>query len=222
LAPVERFNQHHKIHATLDAMPWFESCRSELKVKVLSGARLVNYVRGETVLNASDLQGQYFGVLNGLLTLQSTSISARASVFGALCANDWFGNDIQIRRSALPNFDIVALRNTEVVILQSYAIEAIALECQSFNQFTSSQLALRFEQALDLIHIERTTSVEERLAYFLNSKTLPPYKGIKLSQEEMGLFTGLSRQSVNKAWQAIHAKSRPAQRVDASQIAITI
>jgi CRP/FNR family transcriptional regulator, cyclic AMP receptor protein len=211
LAPSERFNQHHQIHATLEAMPWFAGCNSELKVKALSGARLVTYSRGEIVFNASDLQGQYFGILSGLLALKSTSKDNRASVFGALCANDWFGNDIQIGRSTSRSFDIVALRNTELLILQSYAMEAISQQCQSFNKFTANQLSARFEQALDLIHIERISSVEERLAYFLNASTLPPRRGIKLSQEEMGLFTGLSRQSVNKAWQALHAKPASAR-----------
>jgi CRP/FNR family transcriptional regulator, cyclic AMP receptor protein len=198
-------------------MPWFVSCNSELKVKILSGTRLITFGKGEIVISAGHLCDQYIGILNGLLTLRSANDLPKQTVFGALCAADWYGADTQVGRSATSKFEVVAERETETVIVQPYAVEAIAKECPAFNKFATNQLALRFEQALELIHIERIASVEQRLSYFLNSATLPPRKGIKLSQEEMGLFTGLSRQSINKAWQSLQAS---ATKPNAQAIAI--
>ncbi len=187
-SPVTRF---------LLAQPWYESLPAQVRDRVAGRMTLQSATKGQVMLHSGAPVQGWHAVLSGLVKLQSQSDQGRLSVFLGVQAGDWFGEGSALK-SEPRRYDVVALRDTQLLCLPRDEFDNLRATSLPFSQFLVAHLNLRLGQAMAIIEAGRIRSTEQRVALYLGKLFWPGQRRLNLSQEELGHLIGLSRQTVNK------------------------
>lgn len=181
----------------LQAQPWFDSLPPDLRDSVAARVTLHSADKGQVMLQAGAPVHGWYAVLSGLVKLQSQSDQGRLPVFLGVPAGDWFGEGSALK-SEPRRYDVVALRDTQLLCLPRAQFDELRAISLAFSQFLVAHLNLRLGQAMAIIEAGRIRSPEQRVALYLGRLFWPGQRRLNLSQEELGHLIGLSRQTVNK------------------------
>ena len=147
------------------------------------------------------VEGTYV-VASGLIKLQSVPVQGRSSTFLGVACGDWFGEGSALKMEPR-QYEVVALRDTELLCLPRAEFEQLRATSIEFNQFLVSQLNLRVSQAMALIEAGRLRTPEQRVALSLSRLFWSRSRKVSLSQDELAHLVGISRQTVNRALKAL-------------------
>ena len=133
--------------------------------------------------------------------------TGKATSFVGLSTGAWFGEGSLIKDEPR-RYDIVALRESRVAYLKRSRFHYLLDHSIAFNRFVLLQLNERLGQFIGMVEHERLLDSDARLARCLASMFNPLlYPGsrreLPISQEEIGLLAGMSRQRVNQALQRL-------------------
>ena len=95
-------------------------------------------------------------------------------------------------------YDVIALRETELLCLPRAEFEELFKTNLVFNQALAEQLNMRLGQAMAIIETMRLRTPDQRVAMYLGRLLWHGPRKLSLSQEELGILAGLSRQTVNQ------------------------
>ena len=156
--------------------------------------------RGEPV-------SHWVGVIEGLVKLGTVSAEGKPATLTGVPAGGWFGEG-SLLKSEPRRYDAVALRDTRIALMPRATFNRLLDSSIGFNRFLLSQLNERLAQFIAMLEYERLLDPEARVARclaWLFNPFLYPGVGSKLqvSQEEIGYLSGISRQRVNQALQAL-------------------
>jgi CRP-like cAMP-binding protein len=120
----------------------------------------------------------------------------------------WIGVIDGLLKSEPRRYDAVALRDSRVALMPRATFNRLLDTSIGFNRFLLNQLNERLAQFIAMLEYERLAEPEARVARCLSwvfNPFLYPGVGQKLqvSQEELGNLSGISRQRVNQALQAL-------------------
>ena len=103
-----------------------------------------------------------------------------------MCAacGDWFGEGSAINTERR-RYDVVALRDTELICLPDAEFQRLRASSLEFNQFLVSQLNLRVSQAMALIESARLRTPEQRVALSLSKLFWGRTRKLNLSQDDL-------------------------------------
>jgi CRP/FNR family transcriptional regulator, cyclic AMP receptor protein len=161
------------------------------------------YPAGSYICHLGDRFDVWTGVIDGLVKLSTSSDSGKMVSFAGLPSGAWFGEGTVIKGEPR-RYDLVALRETRLALMDSATFFWLFNNSVGFNRFLVLQLNERLGHFIGLVETDRLLDAPARIVRalsFLFNPELHPNVGLCLSitQEEIGLLSGLSRQATNKA-----------------------
>ena len=181
---------------SLDLTPEeFEEARGGISTKV--------YGKGAYVCHVGDRLESWTGVADGLLKMSTTSRSGKSATLAGLRGGAWFGEGTIIKNEPR-RYDLVALRETRVALMRRQTFSWLFEHSAAFNRFLVHQFNERLAQFIGLAEYDRMLGATGRLARnlaWLFNPILYPGQGrtLAISQEELGLLAGISRQMANQS-----------------------
>lgn len=166
--------------------------------------------KGDYVCRKGEPVDHWIGVVDGLVKVATVSSQGKLATFSGVPTGGWFGEG-SLLKDAPRFYDAVALRRSEIAYLPRSVFQWLVNNNAHFTRFLLVQLNERLGQAMGIIEYQRLLGAEGRVAQCLAGLFNPIlYPGIgatlHISQEEIGLLVGLSRQRVNQALQFLHEK----------------
>lgn len=180
----------------MNAQPWLNGLPDDLRRRVLESVSTVQGGKGDTLLRAGDEVKGWYAVVYGLVKLQSESAQGRRQAFLGIPAGEWFGEG-SVLKSEPRRYDVVALRDTQLLCLPRARFDELHETSLPFCKALIAQFNLRLGQAMAIIETTRLRSPHQRVAMYLGPQMWRGSRRMSLSQEELGILAGLSRQTVN-------------------------
>ena len=145
----------------------------------------------------------WFGIIEGLVKMAGLSPSGKLTTFTGLPAGAWFGEG-SLLKDEPRRYDVIALRDSRVALMPRSTFNELLDGSIAFNRFLLVQLNERLGQFIGQVEHDRLLDVEARVARCLAAMFNPHlYPGksmeLRISQEEIGYLSDLSRQRVNQA-----------------------
>jgi len=149
----------------------------------------------------------WIGVIDGLLKLSSLSAEGKSVTFAGIPGGAWFGEG-SILKSEPRRYDVVALRESRVALMTRATFNRLLDSSIAFNRFLLNQLNERLAHFIAMVEYDRMLEPDARVARCLAALFNPYlYPGVgpklQISQEEIGLLSGVSRQRANQALQVL-------------------
>jgi CRP/FNR family transcriptional regulator, cyclic AMP receptor protein len=169
-----------------------------------------SYAEGSYICHRRDRLESWTGVTAGLVKLSIVSRSGKAVTLAGIRAGGWFGEGTVLKNEPR-HYDLVALRDTRMALMERATFLWLFENSVAFNRFLVRQLNERLGQFIALAEYDRILDATGRLARniaWLFNPVLYPNLGtqLEISQEEIGLLCGLSRQAANKSLQVLEGK----------------
>jgi len=191
--PVQRF---------LQAQCWFTALPVAERDSIASQVFTLSAARGAVILPANEPTQGWYGVLHGLVKISGRATAGRRSDFLGVAAGDWFGEGAVLKNESR-RYEVVALRDTELLCLPSATFHGLFESSIQFNQFLVSCMNLRLSQAMAMIEAGRTRSPEQRIALSLSRLFWNRTRQLDLTQDELASLAGMSRQTANRVLNAL-------------------
>lgn len=186
----------------LAAQPWFAGLPRSIQVQVNASVLRMKGRKGELMLQANAPVEGWYAVLSGLIKVQTVPVKGRSSSFLGVACGDWFGEGSALK-DELRRYEVMALRDTELLCLPLTEFNLLRATSIEFNQFLVNQLNLRVSQAMALIEATRLRTPEQRVALSLSRLFWNRTRKLSLSQDELANLVGVSRQTANRALQSL-------------------
>lgn len=169
-----------------------------------------SYAKGAYVCHRGDRLDSWTGVAEGLLKIASMSRSGKAVTLAGIRTHGWFGEGTVLKHEAR-QYDLVALRDTRLALMDRATFLWLFENSVAFNRFLVGQLNERLGQFIAFVEYDRMLDAPARLARNIAWLFNPvlyrnPSPHLEISQEEIGLLCGMSRQMANKSLQLLEQK----------------
>jgi len=166
------------------------------------GITLKLYGKGSNICHVGDRLESWTGVAEGLVKMSTTSKTGKSATLAGMRGGAWFGEGTVIKAEPR-RYELVALRETRLALMRRSTFLWLFEHSAAFNRFLVHQFNERLAQFIALAETERTLDSTGRLARnlaWLFNPTLYPDKdrSLAISQEELGLLAGMSRQVANQ------------------------
>lgn len=166
-----------------------------------------SFSRGAYVCHRGDRLDYWTGVITGLVKISAISRDGKAMTFAGAGPGGWFGEG-SVLKDEPRKYDLVAIRETRLAMLNKAAFFWLYENSAAFNRFLVRQLNERMGQFIATIEYDRILDPKARVArnlsWFFNPVLYPGIDGhVEITQEELGLLAGVSRQVANKSLQAL-------------------
>ena len=191
-------------------IPWLVSLQPHERERAVA-ALLVGDARvGDYVCRVGRPVTYWFGVVEGLLKMNSDDADGSTMTFAGLPPGGWFGEGTVIKREPY-RYNVQALRKSVVAGLPIETFDWLLDHSLGFNRFVMQQLNERLGQFIAARAIDRLSDPDVRVARSLAALFNPMlYPGVgevlRITQQELAYLVGLSRQRVNEALAALHAQ----------------
>ena len=192
---TERFLAHQK---------WFRELPVPLQQQVLDQAFSVRAAKGEIALQAYQPVDGWYGVAQGLVKIASSQ-GAQQSTFVGLNQGTWFGEGAILKKEPR-QYDVVALRDTELVCVPSAVFETLLQHSTRFNRYIIDELNRKLGLAMSIIQAGRSGNAQQRLALALSRMFWSQTRTLDLSQDELASLAGMARQTANRALQQLEQR----------------
>ena len=165
---------------------------------------------GATIVHRGDAFEYWTGVVSGLVKISSVSSSGKAVSLAGMPAGMWFGEGSMLKGERR-QYDLVTLRESRLAMMNRTTFSWLFENSVGFNRFLVRQFNERLGQFIALVEHDRMLDGVARVARviaWLFNPVLNPNIGrsLDISQEELGLIAGLSRQVANRALQILEAE----------------
>lgn len=182
---------------------WFLTLAPGHQALLADGTVSQHCAAGSFVTRRGEPSRYWIGVQTGLIKLAVYSLDGRGATFSGVPAGGWCGEGSVLKRE-LRRYDVIAVRDSDLLLVPTEIFHALMAESLPFNAFVVRQLNERMGQFIATIQNQRLLGVDaqvaQAIAQLFHPMLYPRTSAVlELSQEEIGLLTGLSRQRVNQA-----------------------
>ena len=196
--------------AELDSIPWLARLDADDRQFAEASVQVGDAEPGDRLCRIGRPATYWFGLIEGLMKMTNDDSQQRAITFSGLAPGGWFGEGTALKREAY-RYNIQALRRSLVAGLHVDAFHWLLDHSIGFNRFIMNQLNERLGQFISAREIDRLTNPDMRVARSLAALFNPvlfPGVGqmLRITQQELALLVGLSRQRVNPALSALAAQ----------------
>ena len=184
---------------------WAQSLTPEQMARVEADTFETVVPKGGYVCRKGDMVENWLGIIDGMVKMNNFSRSGKSVTFTGVPAGGWFGEG-SILKNEILKYDAMALRDARIARMPASTFMWLLDSSLPFTRFLLMQLNERLGQFIGMVENDRLlnpdTRVARALASMFNSHLYPGLeKLIQISQEELGLLSGASRQ---RAHQALH------------------
>lgn len=172
----------------------FEEARRGISIKL--------YGKGASICHVGDRLESWTGVAEGLVKMSTTSKTGKSATLAGMRAGAWFGEGTVIKAEPR-RYELVALRETQLALMRRQTFLWLFEHSAAFNRFLVHQFNERLAQFIALAEYDRmlgsTGRLARNLAWLFNPILYPGQdRTLAISQEELGLLAGMSRQVANQ------------------------
>jgi CRP/FNR family transcriptional regulator, cyclic AMP receptor protein len=169
-----------------------------------------DYSKGSYICHRGDRFDYWTGVSSGIVRFGTTSQSGKTITFAGMRTGSWFGEGTMLKNEPR-QYDLITLRDTRMALMNRSTFLWLFENSVAFNRFLVRQLNERLGQFIALVEYDRSLDADARVARsiaWLFNPVLYPLEGMNLeiSQEEIGLLSGLSRPVTNKSLKTLEGK----------------
>ena len=177
---------------------------------VLAHARIARYATGDVIVAKGDPGDSMMAVLQGRVSISTTSEDGRQVVLSALGVGDVFG-EIALLDGKERTADVTALTDCEILIVPRRSLWSLLERrpdlCMALMLVLCERLRHTTEQVEDLAFLHLESRMAKALLRLLEeSGAGQTQAAIRISQRALGELVGGSRESVNKhlnAWKEL-------------------
>lgn len=168
------------------------------------------FAKGAYICHKGDKMDAWTGVISGLVRIGTISQKGKSVTIAGMRAGIWFGEGSVLKKEPR-QYDIVALRDAKLAMMGSATFFWLFENSVGFNRFLVKQFNERIGQFIALVEYDRsldaTARVARNIAWLCNPVLVPRTDDhLDITQEEIGLISGVSRQAVNGALQVLEKK----------------
>lgn len=143
----------------------------------------------------------WLGVVDGLVKISIDAADGRSMTLAGVPAGGWFGEG-SVLKDEPRRYDVVALRESRIAMMPRQTFHWLIDTSPGFSRFLLGQLNERLGHFIAVLEHQRLLGPEGRvarcLAQLFNPRLYPSTRSrLRISQSELGLLTGLSRQRVD-------------------------
>ncbi|MES2102232.1 MAG: Crp/Fnr family transcriptional regulator [Pseudomonadota bacterium] len=158
---------------------------------------------GGYAMRCGDPAEHWIGVIDGLIKMSVSQADGKHATFTGVTAGGWAGEGSLLKPGPW-RYDGRAARDSRLACVPRHVFERLVTTNLAFNHFLLSHLNARLSLFIGLVEYDRLLGPTARIARCLASLFHPdlyPRVGdfVQLSQEEIGLLSGVSRQRANEA-----------------------
>jgi len=197
------------LYTFLRTSPWGRTLAVADLELVLAGAVERVYFPGESIVSTGAEASYWVGIMDGLVVQKVLSEGGEQTALTAACSGTWFGEGTLMKQGRW-RYDAVAQKETRVALIPLQLFQWLLDSSLAFNQFVARLLNARLGHFMELLAIGRLPRIDARVAHTLAS-LFDPYLYpdrpdlLALSQGEIGLLAGVSRQRANAALKQLEA-----------------
>ena len=182
---------------------WSADLTAEQLARVKKDAFERSYSAGDVVCHQGAPPDHWLGVIDGFVKVDTVSKEGRPTTLAAVPAGSWFGEGA-VLKDARRLYSVVALRDSKVGFIPRSTFEWLIDNSHSFSRFVINQLNARCGYYIGLVGNLRLNKASARVAFCLSELFNPqlfvaPEATLRISQDEIGRLSGLSRQNTNRA-----------------------
>ena len=149
----------------------------------------------------------WHGVIEGLVKMSSDWLTGKTASFTGIAAGGWFGEG-SVLKDEPRRYDMVALRDSRIACMRRETFHWLLDHNIAFNRFVINQINERLGLFIGLLESHRLLDADARVARTMAALFHPVLQPgiesrIAISQEEIGLLAGVSRQRVNRSMQTL-------------------
>jgi CRP-like cAMP-binding protein len=186
---------------------WARTLDAAQLERVAAALTVIDFPGGTVVCRRGDPVDAWVGVLDGLIKISNVSAEGKAVTLAGVPGGGWFGEG-SLLKETVRQYDVVALRDSRIAFMPRATFQWLLDGSIGFNRFLLTQLNERLGQFIATVEFDRLLDPEARIARCLAQLFNPHlYPGtdrrLQISQEEIGYLSGVSRQRVNQALQAL-------------------
>lgn len=168
------------------------------------------FSKGAYLCHRGDRFDSWTGVISGIVKLSTISRLGKAVTLSGIRAGGWFGEGTLLKDEPR-QYDLVALRDTRMALMDRGTFFWLFENSAAFNRYLVRQFNERLGQFIALAEHDRMLDAPGRVAHSIAWLFNPAlYRDIEMhldiSQEELGLISGMSRQLANKSLKLLEAK----------------
>jgi CRP-like cAMP-binding protein len=194
----------------LAGIPWVRVLQPMERQYAVPHIKVGDALPGDYVCRVGRPVTYWFGVVEGLLKMNSGNEEGQTMTFAGLPPGGWFGEGTALKREAY-RYNVQALRRSIVAGLPVDTFHWLLDHSIGFNRFVMNQLNERLGQFIAAREIDRLNNPDVRVARSLASLFNPVlYPGVgqvlRITQQELAYLVGLSRQRVNEALAVLHGQ----------------
>ncbi len=195
----------------LSGCVWAEHLSADELKRVASEIIERNIPAGGYICRKGEPVQSWIGVIDGLVKMSNLSADGKLTTLTGVPSGGWFGEGTLLK-DEMRKYDILALRDSRIAYMPRATFNRLLDSDLGFNRFLLMQLNERLGQFITLVESERLLEPDARVARSLSvlfNPVLCPNIGrrIQISQEEIGLLCGFSRQRVNQSLQVLERAS---------------
>lgn len=168
-----------------------------------------SFAKGAYIFHRGDRFDFWAGITAGIVKLSTISSSGKPITLAGIRVGGWFGEG-SILKDEPRQYDLVALRDARVALMNRATFYWLFENSTAFNRFLIRQFNERLGQFMALVEYDRMLDAPSRLArniaWLFNPVLYPDIEThLDLSQEELGLLSGTSRQQTNEGLKLLEA-----------------
>ena len=189
---------------------WSHDLTDEERERARKGISEKTYGKGAYICHQGDRFDSWAGVVTGLVKLATVSDLGKQVSLAGLTNGAWFGEG-SLLKSEARRYDIVALRESRLMLMDIATFNWLLEHSVGFNRYLVRQFNERLGQFIGQVENDRmldaTGRVAHTLALLFNPRTNPGVgRQIAITQEEIGLLSGLSRQVTNQSLKILEGR----------------
>jgi CRP/FNR family transcriptional regulator, cyclic AMP receptor protein len=170
-----------------------------------------SFPKGAYICHRGDRLDAWTGVTEGIIKVSTVSSSGKAVTFAGMRAGGWFGEGTLLKDEPR-QYDLVALRDVRMAMMNRATFFWLFENSVAFNRFLVHQFNERLGQFIAFVEHDRMLDATGRLAraiaWLFNPVLYPdPGTHIEISQEELGLLSGISRQVANEGLKQLESEA---------------
>jgi CRP/FNR family cyclic AMP-dependent transcriptional regulator len=178
--------------------------------RAAQGVTQRTYPKGAYICHRGDRLDYWTGIVTGLVKMSVVSETGKAMTFAGLGNGAWFGEGTILKNEAR-KYDLVALRETRLALMNRATFNWLHENSVAFNQFLIRQMNERLGQFIATVEQDRILDAKSRVArhlsWLLNPVLYPgASEAIEISQDELALLAGVSRAAANRSLHELEAE----------------
>jgi CRP/FNR family cyclic AMP-dependent transcriptional regulator len=186
---------------------WARMLNAEQMARVEADSFETFVPKGGYVCHKGEVVENWIGILSGMVKMNNFSPCGKSVTFSGVPPGGWFGEG-SLLKNERRKYDAMALRDSRIARMPSATFLWLLDTSLPFTRFLLMQLNERLGQFIGMVENDRlldlNTRVARCLASMFNSHLYPGVEQlVQISQEEIGLLSGSSRQRANQALQVL-------------------